>query len=94
MNTIGYDTQQNYKDLFLCLDWDQEIVLKPNYSGYLSLRLEKTCDTRPNQNFGFDDECISDLDQQIAYIDPDESGIYRTYLYYNYETFEAGQYGE
>ena len=78
----------------MCLDWDQEIVLKPNYLAYITISLIP-CDYAPDY-YGFEDdgECIADKEQQKAYLDNTEAKSYLTHLYYNYETFESEQYGE
>ena len=53
----------------MCLDWDQEIVLKPNYLAFMTIALIP-CDYATNYGLEVDDECIADKEQQKAYIDP------------------------
>ena len=76
----------------MCLDLDQDIVLGPKYSSFMRITL-LPCD---NSFYGNEvgDECIADKEQQKAYLDPYRYKRYRTYLYYNYETFDAQQHGE
>ena len=52
------------------------------------------CEIQPEWGLETDKECIADKDQQKAYLDPNESNFYITYLYYNDETFDSEQYGK
>ena len=52
------------------------------------------CDVVSYHGFEVDDECIADKEKQKLFLDPYESNSYRTYLYYNDETFESEKYSE
>ena len=79
----------------MCLEQNEEIVLKPNYLGSITLSLIP-CDFEEYyfHDFEVDDECIADREQQKAYLDTNNAYEFRTYLYYNYETFESEKYNE
>ena len=53
----------------MCLDWDKEIVLKPNYEAYMGINLIP-CDNVTIYGLEVDGECIADKEQQKAYLDP------------------------
>ena len=57
----------------MCLDWDKEIVLKPNYEAYMGINLIPCDDVSYRlSKYGLEvgDECIADKEQQKAYLDP------------------------
>ena len=74
----------------MCMDWNKEIVLKPNYLALIGISLIP-CDDDLLSYFGLevDDECIADKESQKAYLDPYGLSGYRTLLYYNYETYDS-----
>ena len=39
-------------------------------------------------------ECIDDQAKLNEYLDAEEDGYYETYIYYNYDFFDADQFGE
>ena len=53
----------------MCLDWDKEIVLKPNYEAFMTISLIP-CDFQSYYGLEVGDECIADKEQQKAYLDP------------------------
>ena len=53
----------------MCMDWDKELLLRPNYSSNILLRLVP-CDKMTMYGFDIDDECVIDQEQQKAYLDP------------------------
>ena len=49
----------------MCLDWDQEIIVKPGYQEYFMISLlhcDDSSDYSVFYDLGVDDECISDTD--------------------------------
>lgn len=70
------------------MDWDQNYVVSPGYISYLSIHFV------PCSYYEDNDECVTTEEEQIAYLDPDDWKYYDILLYYNYETFEAEEYGE
>ena len=75
----------------MCMNWDKEIVLKPNYLAFISISLYPCDDADVLSFYGLevDDECIADKEQQKVYLDPYSQNSYMVYLYYNYETFDS-----
>ena len=62
--------------------------LRPSYASYISLGMAP-CDISHDG-----DKCITDKQKQKTYLDPLNYKYYNTFLYYNYETFDADSYGE
>ena len=53
------------------------------------------CDKVDNFLYEIDEECIADEKEQLAYLDLNKRyGFIGTFLYYNYEKFEADKFGE
>ena len=70
------------------MDWDQELLLKPNYSVSVVISLIP-CDQYVYYGYDPDDECVNDEEKQADYL-----GSYRLLIYYNYETFNAEKFAE
>ena len=92
MNLVEYATKKNFIESFLCLDWDKEIILKPNYLSSLRINFSP-CDKINKFGYEIDDECIADEEKQLEYLDLNARyGYIGVYLYYNYESFIADKY--
>ena len=61
MKYLERNSNLNAKDLFMCLDWNQEMMVKPNYAAYLVISLVP-CDLFEDGS-NQDDECVADLDK-------------------------------
>ena len=61
MTYLESNSNLDAKDMFMCLDWDKELMIKPNYAANLVISYVP-CDI---YGYGFDqdDECVADLDK-------------------------------
>ena len=76
------------------MNWNKDLVLKPNYSTALIISLFPCDKVDYYYEYDIDQECIADEDLQRQYLDPNGYDFYQAFLYYNYETFDAEQFEE
>ena len=92
--------RKSNQEAFLCMDLNEDnSVVRPNYYSGLTIAYipcDKVADyDLTSGSYEQDAECIADKAAQIAYLgDLDKWDYYQTFLYYNYEFFDAEQYGE
>ena len=93
LKSLENQHETNARDVFQCLDWDTDLMIRPNYAANLVITLT-SCDEIIWYGEEVDDECVADEEEQKAYLDPHGYNIYDTYIIYNYEIFDARNYNE